>query len=126
SARKPSIARAEVVDKATRMRLEEELHAALKRKPASETKLAGALRAVATLSPALRASIVEASTIMVRRGSYARELYAASIRSLAESEDKSLPGLLKTALAGDDAGGNATLSAACFARTSDLAAPLAK
>lgn len=123
---KPSIARAEVVDKATRVRFESELDAALKRKPTNEVKLAGALRAVAALSPALRGALVEATQIMVRRGSYSREIYGACLRTLAEADDRNLPALLKTALAADDAGGNATLSAACFCKDPSLAAPLAK
>ncbi len=124
--KKPSVARAEIVDKATRGRFEAELDAALKRKPTSEVKLGGALRAVGRLSPALRGTLVEAAQVMVRRGSYARELYGATIRTLGESEDKHLPALLKSALASDDAGGTATLSAASFCRDSSLAAPLAK
>ncbi|MDF2698097.1 MAG: hypothetical protein K0S65_6480 [Labilithrix sp.] len=124
--KKPSVARAEIVDKATRGRFEAELDAALKRKPTSEVKLGGALRAVARLSPALRSTLVDAAQVMVRRGSYARELYTATIRTLGESEEKHLPGLLKTALAAEDAGGNATLSAACFCRDASLTAPLAK
>jgi hypothetical protein len=124
--RRPSVARAEIVDKATRSRFESELDAALKRKPTSETKLGGALRAVGRLSPALRATLFEATQLMIRRGSYTRELYAAAIRTLAESEDRNLPLLLKTALSADDAGGNSTLSAACFCREGDIAAALAK
>lgn len=123
---KPSIARAEIVDKATRARFESELDAALKRKPTNEVKLAGALRAVAALSPALRGALVEATQIMVRRGSFSREIYGACLRTLAEAEDRNLPALLKSALAADDAGGNATLSAACFCKDPSLAAPLAK
>lgn len=125
-AAKPSVARTEIVDKATRTRFEEELDGALKRKPASEVKLGGALRAVGHLSPALRASLADAAQVMVRRGSFARELYASTIRTLSEAGDKSAAAILKTALAADDAGGNATLSAACFARDPSLAAPLAK
>jgi len=124
--KKPSVARAEIVDKATRGRFEAELDAALKRKPTSEVKLGGALRAVGRLSPALRGTLVDAAQVMVRRGSYARELYGATIRTLGESEEKHLPALLKSALASDDAGGTATLSAASFCRDSSLAAPLAK
>lgn len=124
--KRPSVARAEIVDKATRARLETELDAALKRKPASEAKLGGALRAIGRLSPALRATLVEAAQVMVRRGSYARELYAATIRTLGEAEERHVSSLLKTALAADDAGGNPTLSAACFSRDPSLAAPLAK
>ncbi len=126
TARKPSVARAEVVDKATRARFESELDAALKRRPASEVKLAGALRAVAALSPALRASLVEATQVMVRRGSFSREIYGACLRTLSEAEDRNVPAILKAALAAEDAGGNATLSAACFCKDPSLAAPLAK
>ena len=125
-ARKPSVARAEIVDKATRVRFESELDAALKRRPSNEVKLAGALRAVAALSPALRGALVEATQTMVRRGSYTREIYGACLRTLAEAEDRNVPALLKSALAADDAGGNATLSAACFCKDPSLAAPLAK
>ena len=63
---------------------------------------------------------------MVRRGSYTREIYGACLRTLAEAEDRNVPALLKRALAADDAGGNATLSAACFCKDPSLAAPLAK
>lgn len=124
--KRPSVARAEIVDKATRGRFEAELDAALKRKPASEVKLGGALRAVGRLSPALRDALIDAAQVMVRRGSYARELYGATIRTLGEAEEKHLPELLKSALASDDAGGAATLSAASFCRDASLAAPLAR
>jgi hypothetical protein len=123
---KPSLARAEIIDKATRARFESELDAALKRKPTNEVKLAGALRAIAAVSPALRGALVEATQIMVRRGSYSREIYGACLRTLAESDDRNVPGLLKAALAAEDAGGNATLSAACFCKDPSLTAPLAK
>lgn len=126
AAKKPSVARTEIVDKTTRARFESELDATLKRKPVSEVKLAGALRAVAALSPALRSSLVDATQVMVRRGSFTREIYGACLRTLAEADDRGLPTILKSALAADDAGGNATLSAACFARDPSLAAPLAK
>lgn len=122
----PGVARAEIVDKATRARFESELERALERKPASEVKLGGALRAIATLSPALRGSLVDAAQVMVRRGSYGRDLWSACIRTLAETRDKSVAGFLKSALAAEDAGGNATLSAACFSTDPLLAAPLAK
>lgn len=125
-AARPSLARAEIVDKATRARFESELDAALKRRPTSEVKLAGALRAVALLSPALRGALVEATQTMVRRGSFSREIYGACLRTLAETDDRNVPALLKSALASEDAGGNATLSAACFCKDPSLAAPLAK
>lgn len=126
--KKPSVARADVVDKATRARFASELEGAIKRKPTSdvETKLAGAFRAVARLSPALRTSLSEATSTMVRRGSFTRELYAASIRALAEADDRNVPTLLKSALAAEDAGGNATLSAAAFCKDASLTPVLAK
>jgi hypothetical protein len=120
------LARAEIVDKATRGRFEAELDAALKRRPAGEAKLAGALRAIAVLSPALRASMAEALSVMLRRKSFDRELYGACIRSVAEAEDRQSTALLKAALASEEAGGPAALSAACFSRDPALAAPLAK
>jgi hypothetical protein len=120
------LARAEIVDKATRGRLESELDAALKRRPSGEAKLAGALRAIAPLSAALRASMAEALSVMLRRKSFDRELYGACMRSIAEAEDRQATTLIKTALASDDAGGAAALSAACFSRDPILAAPLAK
>lgn len=126
---KPSIARTEIVDKATRTRFEEELDGALKRKPTSEVKLGGALRAVARLSPALRGTLLDAAAVMVRRGSFSRELYGSTIRTLAENDggiEKQVAAVLKTALAAEDAGGNATLSAACFSRDASLAPALAK
>jgi hypothetical protein len=126
SGRKPSVARADLLDKATRARFESELDAALKRKPTNEVKLAGALRAVAAMSPALRGALVDATQVMVRRGSYTREIYGACLRTLAEAEDRNVPALLKSALAAEDAGGNATLSAACFCKDASLTAPLAK
>ncbi|AKV02237.1 hypothetical protein AKJ09_08900 [Labilithrix luteola] len=124
--KRPTVARAEIIDKATRTRFESELDAALKRRPTNEVKLAGALRAVATLSPALRNALAEAAQTMVRRGSYTREIYSGCIRTLAEADDRRVPALLKTALAAEDAGGNATLSAASFCTDASLTAPLAK
>jgi hypothetical protein len=124
--RKPSVARAEVVDKATRARFEAELDAALKRKPASDVKLAGALRAIAPLSPALRGLLVDAAEVMVRRGSHSRELYGACLRTLADCGDRHVASILRRALTTDDAGSNATLSAACFCHDASLSVPLAK
>ncbi len=127
-ARSKPAAPAEVVDKATRGRFEAELDGAIKRKPssASEAKLAGALRAVAALSPGVRAIVAEATEVLVRRGSYGREIYGASIRSLAEGDDRRTTALLKSALGSDEAGGSATLSAACFCKDPTLAPQLAK
>jgi len=123
---KPTLARAEIVDKPTRRRFETELDGALKRRSATEAKLAGALRAIAPMSGALRAILADVVDTMIRRGSLQRELYAASIRSLAEVDDKHAVGLIKRALATDEAGGAAALSAACFSRDPSLRDVLAK
>ncbi|MCA9585330.1 MAG: hypothetical protein KC657_08225 [Myxococcales bacterium] len=125
-ARRPSVARADVVDKATRARLESEIDSAVKRRPTHEAKLAGALRAVAALSPSLRTSLADVADVMVRRRSLGRELYGASVRALAEAGDRRAVSVIKGALATDDAGGTATLSAACFCKDASLTVPLAK
>jgi hypothetical protein len=123
---RPALARAEIIDKATRGRFEAELETALKRKSSHEGKLGGALRAVASLSPALRAKMTDAAATMVRRKSLSRELYVACIRSVAEAEDRHVAGLLRAALSSDEAGGNAALSAACFSTDPELGPILAK
>jgi hypothetical protein len=123
---RPTLARAEVIDKVTRGRFEDELEAALKRKSVHEGKLSGALRAVAPLSPALRAAMCDAATTMLHRKSFARDLYVACMRSLAEWGDKRAAALLRAALSSEEAGGSAALSAACFSRDEDLGPVLAK
>jgi hypothetical protein len=121
-----SLSKTELLDKATRARFEGEIDAALKRRPAAEGKLAGATRAVAALSPALRASLGEATAILIRRGARQRELYSCGLRSLAEAQDRQAAALLRQALAGEEAGGAAALSAACFSRDPELSMLLAK
>lgn len=123
---RPPLARAELLDKTARTRFEEEIDAALKRRPANETKLAGALRAVAPFSPSLRASLGEATSVLLRRGARQRELYACGLRALAEAQDRQVVALLRQALAGEEAGGSAALSAACFSRDPELSQVLAK
>jgi hypothetical protein len=125
-AERPALARAEIIDKVTRGRFEDELLSALKRKSAHEGKLSGALRSVAHLSPALRAAMVDAAATMLRRRSLGRELYAACMRSLADADDKRATTLLKAALSSEDAGGSAALSAACFSRDREIGGVLAK
>ena len=51
SSLRPALARAELLDKPARARFEEEIDAALKRRPTSEAKLAGAVRAVLRSEP---------------------------------------------------------------------------
>jgi hypothetical protein len=120
------LARTELLDKPARARFEEEIDAALKRRPTSEAKLAGAVRAVSSLSPALRASLGEATSVLLRRGARQRELYACGLRALSEAQDRQAASLLRQALAGDEAGGSAALSAACFSRDPELSPLLAK
>ena len=68
----------------------------------------------------------EAALVLMRRGSFDRELYASVVRALAESGDKRCGALLKGALATEEAGGLATLSAACFCDDPSLGPVLAK
>ncbi|MDP9033244.1 MAG: hypothetical protein M3O50_00425 [Myxococcota bacterium] len=126
TALRPQLARTELLEKSARMRFEQEVDAALKRRPSNEARLAGALRAVASLSPALRAAMGEATSVLIRRGTRQRELYASGLRALAEAQDRQAATLLRQALSGDDAGGPAALSASCFSREADLAPLLAK
>lgn len=123
---RPQLARAELLDKGTRVRFEDEIDAAIKRRPIGEAKLAGALRAVAPLSPALRASVGEATAVLLRRGALQRELYGCGLRALAEAQDRQAVSLLRQALSSEEAGGPAALSAACFSRDPELSALLAK
>jgi hypothetical protein len=118
--------RAEVLSKATLARLESDIRAALRRRTAAEPKLAGALRALAVLSPAVRSRQAELGHVLLRRGSFERELYAGAARSLAETGDERAAPLLSAALATESAGGLATLSAAGFCRAPELGAPLAR
>ena len=107
-------------------RLEANVAAALRRKPSHEDKLAGVLRALAPFSPRLSRLVETAVDTLVRRGTFQRPLYAAAVRSLAEANGKESLTLLSRVLAAEDAGGLASLSAACFAREPALAEPLAR
>jgi hypothetical protein len=107
-------------------RLIGEVRTALRRRPAHEAKLAGTLRAVAAHSPELSRELVVAVETVARRGSFERPLYSAAVRSLSEQgEERLLPTLAK-ALGSDEAGGLASLSAACFTKYSRLSEPLAR
>lgn len=125
-ATRPALARADILDKSTRARLDSELEAAIKRRPSNERRLAGVLRTLAPLSPALRASMAEATETFLRRATLDRDLYGACLRALGEARDKSVTPLLKRALVLDSAGGAAALSAACFSTDPSLGPLLAK
>ncbi len=120
------LARADLLGKVARARFEEEIDTALKRRPANEAKLAGALRAVAPLSPQLRVTLADALRVLLRRRTLDRELYVAAVRSLAECKDKAAASVLKQALSGGDAGGTAALSAAAACDDPELAPLLSK
>lgn len=107
-------------------RLETDLKAALRRKPAQEAKLAGSLRVLAPYSTRLQKAIGAALALMIKRGSYSRPLYAGLVRALGEMGDERAGMALKSALTTDDAGGLATLSAACFVEHANLSDVLAK
>jgi hypothetical protein len=68
----------------------------------------------------------DTAATMLRRKSFARDLYVACMRSLAEWGDKRAAVLLRVALASEEAGGSAALSAACFSRDTELGPMLAK
>jgi hypothetical protein len=116
----------EVLDGETQARLRSDVQSALKRRPSQETRLAGVVRALTPLSPGLRTELVAALDTMVRRGSFDRPLYAAVVRALAETQEARAAELIARALLGEECGGLATLSAACFCSHASLAEPLAR
>lgn len=103
-----------------------EIDAALKRRPVSESKLAGAARVMAPSAAPVRGALAAAADVMARRKSFDRELWAGAVRALAEAGDKRVVPVLGHALAAEDGGGFATLSAACFTDDAALSAPLAR
>ncbi len=107
-------------------KLESDIASALRRRPPHEPVLAGALRELAPFSPRLRAALERALGLLVKRGSFQRLLYASAIWALAEHAEDMVTPHLTRALAGDEAGGLATLGAASFTGTRELEAPLAR
>jgi hypothetical protein len=116
----------EILRKGVLGRFESELTAVLRRKQPAEAKLAGVLRALCPLSLAARNMSSEAGEVLVRRGSFDRELYMSAVRALADAKDKRAAPLIRAALQSDDGGGLATLSAACFCPEQVLAEPLTR
>ncbi len=116
----------EVLDDGTLHRLDADVRAALKRRPAHELRLAGALRVLARYSARLQDGLAEAFETTVRRSSFDRPLYGALARALCELEDRRALEALGRALGTDDAGGLAGLSAAALSRDPLLGEPLAK
>jgi hypothetical protein len=113
----------DVLGSETCARLESDLRAALRRKPAHEARLAGTLRALAPLSQSLRRTGAAMLDAMVRRSSFERPLYASAIRTLAEAQAPAAAELISRALA-SEAGSLPALSAACFCGDRELKEPL--
>lgn len=107
-------------------RLVGEVRSALRRRPAHEARLAGTVRALAAHSPELKQELLVAVETVARRGSFERPLYGAAVRSLSEQGDAGLVPVLAKVLSADDAGGLASLSAACFTPHASLAEPLSR
>jgi hypothetical protein len=106
-------------------RLVAELRAAVKRKPAREALLGGAVSALFAHSAELAREVVTAFEILVRRGSFERPLYSSLARCLAEAHHARAASTLARALEAEDGGGLATLGAAALSDHPALAAPLA-
>jgi hypothetical protein len=107
-------------------RLADDVDSALKKRPANEAKLAGALRVLAPFSATLRDVLAEAQATLTKKATFDRELYATSVRAGVEAGDKRAGATLALALATDDAGGLTSLSAACFCKAPALTAPLGR
>jgi hypothetical protein len=107
-------------------RLVGEVRAALRRRPAHEAKLAGTLRAVSSHSPELLRELLLVAETVARRGSFERPLYGAAVRALSEHGETGLTPVLARVLASEEAGGLASLCAACFTRESSLNEPLSR
>jgi hypothetical protein len=118
--------RAEIVEREVTDRVQAELSAALRRKPSHEARLAGVLRVLGPHSPSLRDAAVDALALLVRRESFPREIYQALVRMLAEADDPRITPIISKALASEEAGGFATLSACCFVTAATLTEPLAR
>ncbi|MFW5739197.1 MAG: hypothetical protein ACOC1F_02405 [Myxococcota bacterium] len=120
-------ARAEMLNQALVDRVSADIGSALRRRPAHEPRLAGVIRALAPLSPAIQAAVADATATLIRRGSFDRHLYMGSIRALADSPHKKAASLVGNALLGaEDAGGLSTLCAAGFVKDGGLADALAR
>jgi len=107
-------------------RIRTEVTSAMRRKPANEPRLAGAMRTLAPFTPDLQELLLQTVDTLIKRGSYQRPLYMASIRAVAELGDRRATPLLERALASDGAGGLSTLSAASFIQDPALTAALAR
>ncbi|HEY4105502.1 MAG TPA: hypothetical protein VGM44_16500 [Polyangiaceae bacterium] len=118
--------RANVVDEQVVARLDDDLRAALRRRPAQEARLAGVLRAIAPYSTKLGDGLADAFELMVRRSSFERPLYAVAARTVAESNEHRSSSAFKDALEREEPQNFATLSALCKTTDPALSDSLAK
>jgi hypothetical protein len=79
------LARAELLDRGTRVRIEDELGSAVKRRLTHEARLAGALLALAPWSQELRARTEEVACLFVKRRAWGRPLLAACLRTMVDN-----------------------------------------
>ncbi len=118
--------RADVIDEQAVARLSRDLHAALRRRPAHEARLAGVLRALAPHSAKLREALLGAFELMVKRGSFERPLYGCAARALGEAADRRSTASFRRALESEESGSFATISGVCRNTDPALADALAK
>jgi hypothetical protein len=118
--------RADVIDEQVVTRLSGDLHAALRRRPAQEARLAGVLRALGPHSAKLRDSLLAAFEVMVKRASFERPLYASAARTLGEAPDRRGTASFQRALQSEESASFATLSALCRSTDPALGEALAK
>ena len=107
-------------------RLDAELRASMRRRPANESRLGGALQLLAPHSARLRESMLAALDVLVRRGACERPLYLQMLRGLVAAEEPRVAPLLVSALSQDDASGLWTIAAAAMCKAPSLRDPLAK
>src|SRR5262245_21678982 len=86
-------------------RLSDWVGRAVRKRPESEPRVAGAVRAAAQHSARVRASLARAAEVFIDRRSFGRPLYAAALRALASFGDRRLGALLVAALGNEEAGG---------------------
>ncbi len=115
-----------VIGTAAVSRLVGEVRSALRRRPAHEARLAGTLRALASHSPELKQELLVAAETVARRGSFERPLYGAAVRALSEQGEAGLVPVLAKVLGAEEAGGLASLAAACFTKDASLSEPLSR
>lgn len=113
----------ESVDRPTRLRLESELEATLKRRLPHEGVIGGAFRLLWDTSVSLRRAGREAFALLLRRRSFDRPLFSALVRALSEDSRTSSRDLVREAVADEEAALCGALAAGCA--STDLAlAPL--